>query len=127
MVEGMEEELKAERQGQPKAKRQRSDLSREMEHLTECLSELSRAASAQIELNTKREAEVTKICKDLEETQIQQEATIVGLNKKQQDAHADMQEQIEQLNKMMARIEKDKTVIMHETADARAATDEVAR
>merc|ERR1711940_103022 len=38
-----------------------------------------------------------------------------------------MQEQIEQLNKMKAKIEKDKTVIMHEIADARAATDEVAR
>merc|ERR1711956_193233 len=41
--------------------------------------------------------------------------------------NAEMQEQLEQLNKMKAKIEKDKTVIMHETADARAATDEVAR
>merc|ERR1712129_437780 len=65
--------------------------------------------------------------RDLEETHIQQEATIIGLKKKQQDANAEMQEQIEQLNKMKAKIEKDKTVIMHETADARAATDEVAR
>ena len=38
-----------------------------------------------------------------------------------------MQEQIEQLNKIKAKIEKDKTVIMHEIADARGAADEVAR
>ena len=38
-----------------------------------------------------------------------------------------MQGQIEQLTKMKAKIENDKTVIMHEIADARAATDEVAR
>ena len=38
-----------------------------------------------------------------------------------------MQGQIEQLTKMKAKIEKDKSVIMHEIADARAATDEVAR
>merc|ERR1719479_661624 len=43
------------------------------------------------------------------------------------DATAEMQEQVEQLNKIKAKIEKDKTVIMHEIADARAATDEVNR
>merc|ERR1712154_145330 len=126
-VEGMEEELEAERQGRAKAERQRSDLSRELENLNERLAEASGATSAQIELNKKREAEVTKIRRDLEETQIQQEATIVGLKKKHQDANAEMQEQIEQLNKIKAKIEKDKTVIMHETADVRAATDEVNR
>merc|ERR1712156_1002838 len=126
-VESMEEELEAERQGRAKAERQRSDLSRELESLNERLAEASGATSAQIELNKKREAEVTKMRRDLEETQIQQEATIAGLKKKQQDANAEMQEQIEQLNKMKAKIEKDKTLIMHEISDARAATDEVAR
>jgi myosin heavy chain 6/7 len=38
-----------------------------------------------------------------------------------------MSEQIEALNRMKAKIEKDKTHIMHEVADIRAATDEVAR
>jgi len=126
-VESMEEELEAERQGRSKAERQRSDLTREMENLSERLSEASGATNAQMELNKKREAEVTKIRRDLEENKIQQEATIIGLKKKQQDANAEMQEQIEQLSKMKAKIEKDKTLIMHEIADARAATDEVAR
>merc|ERR1712045_338482 len=126
-IEEMEEELEAERQGRAKAERQRPDLARELENLGERLNEASGATSAQIELNKKREAEVTKLRRDLEETQIQQEATIVGLKKKHQDANAEMQEQIEQLNKIKAKIEKDKTVIMHETADVRAATDEVNR
>lgn len=38
-----------------------------------------------------------------------------------------MTEQIEQLQKMKSKIEKDKTHILHEIADARAATDEVMR
>merc|ERR1719410_3351373 len=126
-IEEMEEELEAERQGRAKAERQRSDLARELESLGERLNEASGATSAQIELNKKREAEVTKLRRDLEEAQIQQEATIVGLKKKHQDSIAEMQEQVEQLNKIKAKIEKDKTVIMHETADARAATDEVNR
>merc|ERR1719297_35438 len=126
-IEEMEEELEAERQGRAKAERQRSDLARELENLGERLGEASGATSAQIELNKKREAEVTKLRRDLEEAKIQQEATIVGLKKKHQDAIAEMQEQIEQLNKIKAKIEKDKTAIMHEIADARAATDEVNR
>ena len=97
-IEEMEEELEAERQGRAKAERQRSDLARELENLGERLSEASGATSAQIELNKKREAEVSKLRRDLEEAKIQQEATIVGLKKKHQDANAEMQEQIEQVN-----------------------------
>merc|ERR1719150_1929104 len=126
-IEEMKEELEAERRGRAKAERQRSDLARELESLGERLGEASGATSAQIELNKKREAEVTKLRRDLEEAKIQQEATIVGLKKKHQDAIAEMQEQVEQLNKIKAKIEKDKTAIMHEIADARAATDEVNR
>merc|ERR1711992_491908 len=126
-IEEMEEELEAERQGRAKAERQRSDLARELENLGERLNEASGATAAQIELNKKREAEVTKLRRDLEEAKIQQEATIVGLKKKHQDAIAEMSEQIEQLSKMKGKIEKDKTSIMHEIADTRAATDEVNR
>ena len=51
--------------------------------------------------------------RDLEESQIQQEAMIASLKKKQTDANAEMQEKIEQLKKMNAKIKMDKTVIMH--------------
>merc|ERR1719507_1809282 len=126
-VEELEEELEAERQARAKAERQRSDLARELENMGERLGEASGATSAQIELNKKREAEVTKLRRDLEEAHIQQEATLVSLKKKHQDAIAEMSEQIEQLNKMKTKVEKDKNVIMREIADARAAVDEVAR
>merc|ERR1711950_110376 len=119
-VEELEEELEAERQGRAKAERQRSDLARELENLGERLGEASGATSAQIELNKKRDAEVTKLRKDLEEATIQQEATLVSLKKKHQDAIAEMSEQIDQLNKMKGKVEKDKTLIMREIADARA-------
>merc|ERR1712186_187964 len=126
-VEELEEELEAERQARAKAERQRSDLARELVNMGERLGEASGATSAQIELNKKREAEVTKLRRDLEEAHIQQEATLVSLKKKHQDAIAEMTEQIEQLNKMKNKVEKDKTLIMREIADARAAVDEVNR
>jgi len=126
-VEEMEEELEAERQARAKAERQRSDLAREMESLGERLNEASGATAAQIELNKKRESEVSKFRKDLEEAKIQHDATVVSMKKKQQDAIAEMSEQIDQLGKMKAKIEKDKALIMAEIADVRAATDEVGR
>merc|ERR1712115_292351 len=102
-IEEMEEELEAERQARAKAERQRSDLAREMESHGERLNEASGATSAQIELNKKRESEVTKLRKDLEECVIQHEATLVSLKKKQADSIAEMSEQMDQLNKMKAK------------------------
>ena len=99
-IEEMEEELEAERQARAKAERQRSDLARELESLGERLNEAGGATAAQIELNKKRDSEVSKLRKDLEECHIQHEATLISLKKKHQDAVAEMAEQIDQLNKM---------------------------
>merc|ERR1711936_599596 len=79
------------------------------------------------ELNKKRDAEVQKFRKDLEEAHIQQETILMNLKKKHQDAIQEMTEQIDQLSKMKSKIDKDKTKIQHEMADARAATDEISR
>merc|ERR1712042_350372 len=95
-VEEMEEELEAERQARAKAERQRSDLAREIEQLGERLVEAGGATHAQIELNKKREAEVAKLRKDIEETNIQQESILGNLKRKHQDAIQEMTEQIDQ-------------------------------
>ena len=76
-IEEMEEELEAERQARAKAERQRSDLAREMESLGDRLNEASGATAAQVELNKKRETEVAKLRKDLEECHIQVRVTII--------------------------------------------------
>merc|ERR1711983_437841 len=106
--------LEDERQARAKAERQRSDLARELESLGERLDEAGGATAAQLELNKKREAEVQKLRKDLEEANIQHESTMINLKKKHQDAVSEMSEQIDQLSKMKAKIEKDKTQINHE-------------
>merc|ERR1711881_97950 len=84
-VEAMEEELEAERQARAKAERQRSDLAREIDQLGERLDEASGATTAQVELNKKREAEVNKLRKDVEEANIQQESILSNLKRKQGD------------------------------------------
>merc|ERR1719402_351561 len=80
-----------------------------------------------MDLNKKGVSEVGKLRKDLEANQIQQEATLMNLKKKHQDAVVEMSEQIEQLSKMKGKIEKDRNQIMHEISDVRAATDEIGR
>lgn len=126
-IEEMEEELEAERQARAKAERKRSDLARELEQLGERLLEAGGATSAQFELNKKRESEVGKLRKDLEEAKIQQETTMMNLKRKHGDAVSEMTEQIDQLSKMKGKVEKDKNGIHHEIQDVRAATDEVGR
>merc|ERR1712038_738615 len=126
-VEEMEEELEAERQARSKAEKQRSDLAKEFEQLGDRLDEAGGATLAQIELNKKRENEIDKLRKDCEEANIQQEAVMMSLKKKHQDAIQEMSEQVDQLSKMKSKIEKDKVKIQPEIGDARSAYDEITR
>merc|ERR1719310_1893732 len=126
-VEGGEEELEAERQARSKAERQRSDLAREIEQLGDRYDQASGATVAQVELNKKREAEIVKLRKDVEEANIANESVLSNLKRKQGDATLEMTEQIDALQKMKSKIDKDKTMIMAEISDARAALDEVVR
>ena len=124
-VEEMEEELEAERQGRTKADRQRQDLSRELDELTERLDESCHATAAQVELNKKRESEIHKMRKDVEENNIHHESTLLSLRKKHQDSIAEMSEQTDQLGKLKARIEKDKMTVRMQLDDTRAAIEHV--
>lgn len=85
------------------AEQQRAHLARELEELGERLEEAGGATSAQIELNKKREAELSKLRRDLEESTIQHEGTLANLRKKHNDVVAEMSEQIDQLNKLKAK------------------------
>ncbi|XP_016768913.1 myosin heavy chain, muscle isoform X17 [Apis mellifera] len=124
-IEELEEEIEAERGSRVKAEKQRSDLARELEELGERLEEAGGATSAQIELNKKREAELSKLRRDLEEANIQHETTLANLRKKHNDAVAEMGEQIDTLNKLKARVEKDKVQYFSELNDMRASVDQL--
>ena len=77
-IEELEQELEAERQSRSKAERQRSDLNREIDDLGHRLEEAGGATNAQIELNKKRESELNKLRKDLEEANIQHDSLLSG-------------------------------------------------
>ncbi|KAG1661467.1 Myosin heavy chain, muscle [Nymphon striatum] len=124
-IEELEEELEAERQARAKAEKQRADLARELEELSERLEEAGGATSAQIELNKKREAEMAKLRRDLEESSVQHEAIMTALRKKHNDSVAEMSDQVEQLNKVKAKLDKEKFQNKAEADDLKASMDHV--
>jgi hypothetical protein len=54
----------------------------------------------QVDVNKKREAELQKLRRDLEEAQIQSDAQVSSLRKKSQDAVNDLSDQLDQLQKV---------------------------
>ncbi|KFO18886.1 Myosin-13 [Fukomys damarensis] len=116
-TEELEEEIEAEHTLRAKIEKQRSDLSRELEEISERLEEASGATSAQIEMNKKREAEFQKMRRDLEEATLQHEATAATLRKKHADSVAELGEQIDNLQRVKQKLEKEKSELKMEIDD----------
>merc|ERR1711915_740901 len=125
-IEANEEELEAERQARTNAEKQRGSLARELDDLTERVEEAGGATMAQVDLNKKREAEIGKLRRDLEESNIQHDGTLVSLKKKNVDATSEMSEQVDQLNKMKQKIEKEKHAKKLQIDEVMGAIDVVA-
>ncbi|XP_047446425.1 myosin-7 isoform X1 [Mugil cephalus] len=116
-IEELEEELEAERAARAKVEKQRADLARELEEISERLEEAGGATAAQIEMNKKREAEFQKLRRDLEEATLHHEATAATLRKKQADSVADLGEQIDNLQRVKQKLEKEKSELRLELDD----------
>ncbi|XP_072846526.2 myosin-4 [Pogona vitticeps] len=116
-IEELEEEIEAERASRAKAEKQRADLSRELEEISERLEEAGGATAAQIEMNKKREAEFQKMRRDLEESTLQHEATASALRKKHADTVAELGEQIDNLQRVKQKLEKEKSELKMEIDD----------
>uniref|UniRef100_A0A8C1VWD3 Myosin-7-like n=1 Tax=Cyprinus carpio TaxID=7962 RepID=A0A8C1VWD3_CYPCA len=119
-IEELEEELEAERAARAKVEKQRADLSRELEEISERLEEAGGATAAQIEMNKKREAELQKLRRDLEEATLQHEATAATLRKKHADSVADLGEQIDNLQRVKQKLEKEKSELRLELDDVQS-------
>ncbi|VBB30087.1 unnamed protein product [Acanthocheilonema viteae] len=119
----LEEELQAERQARLKIERSRSEIQKELEELSNRLDEAGGATQAQIELNKKREAESAKLRRDLEEVSLKAETALANLRKKQNDAMAELSEQLDTVQKGRAKIEKEKESLQREIDDLRSQCD----
>ncbi|CAM4755711.1 unnamed protein product [Rotaria magnacalcarata] len=124
-IEEVEEEVQNERQAKAKTEKQRADLAREIDEMNDRLEEAGGATTSQVEMNKKRETELQKLRRDLEEANLQHEATAAQLRKKHQDAVTEMGEQIDQLQKLKNKLEKEKQTAKSEVDDLRTQVEHV--
>ncbi|XP_008571174.1 PREDICTED: myosin-13 [Galeopterus variegatus] len=126
-TEELEEEIEAEHTLRARIEKQHSDLARELEEISERLEEAGGATLAQTEMNKKREAEFQKLRRDLEEATLQHEATAATLRKKHADSVAELGEQIDNLQRVKQKLEKEKSEMKMEIDDMASNIETVAK
>ena len=126
-LEELDEELTVERQSRAKAEKNRAQLSRDIGDLAEKLEDAGNNTATQIELNKKREGELAKLKSELDESNIAHEGTLAALRQKHNNNMSEMGEQIDSLNKMKAKAEKDKANMERDLQEARAGLEEAMR
>uniref|UniRef100_A0A8C5UXT6 Myosin heavy chain 3 n=1 Tax=Microcebus murinus TaxID=30608 RepID=A0A8C5UXT6_MICMU len=126
-IEELEEEMEAERAARAKTEKQRGDYARALEELGERLEEAGGVTSTQIELNKKREAEFLKLRRDLEEATLQHEATVATLRRKHADSAAELAEQIDNLQRVKQKLEKEKSEFKLEIDDLAGSVESVSK
>ena len=76
-----------------------------------------------MDVNKKREAELQRLRRDLEESSVQSEALAVSLRKRHGDAMAELSEQCEALQRARAKLEKEKQNLRMEVDELVASLD----
>merc|ERR1712088_1220434 len=117
-LEELDEELEAERLGRARADKARGNLRRELDELNEKLEEAGSNTAAQIALNSRREEELAKLKSELDASNITHESTLATLRQKHNTTIAEMGDQIDQLNKQKAKVEKERNSIAAEMDEA---------
>merc|ERR1712168_578039 len=117
-LEELDEELEAERQSRARADKGRGTLRRELDELNEKLEETGSNTAAQIALNTRREEELAKLKMELDESNITHESTLAMLRQKHNASISELGEQIDTLNKLKAKSEKERNSVALELEEA---------
>ncbi|XP_009332352.1 PREDICTED: myosin-3-like [Pygoscelis adeliae] len=123
----LEEETMSEKAMRAKAEKHCGELANELEEIRERLEEAGGATTAQTELNKKREAEFQKMRRDLEEATLQHEATAAALRKKHADSTAELGEQIDNLQRVKQKLEKEKSELKMEIDDLASSTETITK
>ncbi|KAK8734684.1 hypothetical protein OTU49_005932, partial [Cherax quadricarinatus] len=108
------EDIEYERELRQRVEREKADLSVQVIQLSERIEEVEAGADGQIEINKKRDAELAKLRKLLEDVHLESEQTHHMLKKKHQEAVVDFQDQIDILTKVKVKVEKEKAKFQQE-------------
>lgn len=123
----LHDDLESERELRQRIEREKADLSVQVIQLSERLEEAEGGAESQFEINRKRDTELTKLRKLLEDVHLESEETAHLLKKKHQEIVVDFQDQIDQLTKSRARSEKEKSKFQAEVYELLAQVENVTK
>uniref|UniRef100_A0A7I4YBE2 Myosin head n=1 Tax=Haemonchus contortus TaxID=6289 RepID=A0A7I4YBE2_HAECO len=126
-MKDLNDQLADEKEARQRADRARAEQQAEYDDLTDQLDEQARATAAQIELGKKKDMEVAKLRRDLEEAGLKFGEQLATLKKKGADAVQELTDQVEQLSKQKNRAEKEKAQVQREFDEASAALDQEAK
>merc|ERR1711962_119425 len=126
-IDELEENLKVEMLHKAKTEKGIQILKRQLEEAGDRLDEAGGATANQVDQNRKREGDLAKLRRDLEENTLQHQAALHQYRKKHQDSIHEMSEQVDHLHKIKARAEKDKDAVKAECDEARHMMDQIAK
>ncbi|XP_067824765.1 myosin-7B-like [Heptranchias perlo] len=106
--EELTQELEAERSARARAEKQRAELDLRMQELSERLQEAGGATSVQAELNKRQETECQRLRRELEQTRLDHEKAADELRRKQVGTAGELEEQVDLLQHVKQKLEKDK-------------------
>merc|ERR1712127_429795 len=119
----VQEDLETERELRQRVERDKADLSVQVIQLQDRLEEAETGCEQQLEVNRKRDCELAKLRKLLEDVHMESEETAHMLRKKHQEAVVDLQDQLELLAKAKAKSEKEKAKFQQELYELLAQVD----
>ncbi|XP_065503648.1 myosin-3-like [Caloenas nicobarica] len=123
----LEEETTNEKAMRATAEKHCGELAHELEEISARLEETGGATTAQSELRKKREAEFQKMRRDLEEATLQHEATAAALRKKHADSTAELGEQIDNLQRVKQKLEKEKSELKMEIGNLASSIETITK
>uniref|UniRef100_A0A5S6R0Q0 Myosin motor domain-containing protein n=1 Tax=Trichuris muris TaxID=70415 RepID=A0A5S6R0Q0_TRIMR len=113
-IDELNDDVNEERENRLKAERRRQQLQSELEEIAQQADEAVGATQAQVELNKKREIEIAKLKRDHEEALMASESHCSSLQKRHSEIVADLNEQLDSLQNLNRRLEKEKAALQND-------------
>merc|ERR1740137_401712 len=126
-IDEVDDELGIERTSRAKAEKSRTAFARDLADLNARLEDTGLNTTTQIELNKKKTAMLAEMKLELEESNIGFEGTLAALRSKHNNTIGELGEQIDTLNKMKSKSEKDKAGMERDLQDTRSGLEETMR
>jgi len=113
----LQEDLDSEHSMRRRVETEKQALQMQIISLSERLTEAESGSESQLDINRKRDAEMAKLRKLLEEVHTESETTIHQLRTKHQTAMMELQEQIERISREREKVSKEKNVMKTEISE----------